>query len=274
MASSGDKPIPKFSAPPVIETILGVEFARLENWGVPYFGLFWNQIKDQFPNYAVKAPLASQIEDFDKPKPPAGPQIQLLSVPEIRCWFIDADDRTLIQVQPDHFTYNWRKMGTADAYPHYDESIRPAFQHLWQQFAQFVEQHQLGQMNVVQCEVTYINHLEVGKGWEAPTDFATVFPCWHGKTSGQFLPAPEKVGFDVIYRIPDGRGRLRISMKPAIRHQDGVEVLQLTLTARGKPAGSDSDSVLGWLDMGRQWVVRGFTDFTSEQMHTVWKRST
>jgi hypothetical protein len=63
-------------------------------------------------------------------------------------------------------------------------------------------------------------------------------------------------------------------LKPAIRNEDGVEILQLTLTARGKPDGSDLESVLNWLDVGRQWVVRGFTDFTSEQMHTLWERST
>ncbi|MCB7130454.1 MAG: TIGR04255 family protein, partial [Candidatus Brocadiales bacterium] len=187
---------------------------------------------------------------------------------------IDADDRTLIQVQGNRFTYNWRKRGTEDAYPHYDQSVRPAFQHVWQEFAQFVEKHKLGQVSVVQCEVTYINHLEVGKGSVQASSLAKVFPCWSGKTSGEFLPAPENVGFDVTYRIPDERGRLRISLKPAIRNEDGVEILQLTLTARGKPADSDPDSVLGWLDMGRQWVVRGFTDFTSEQMHTLWQRST
>ena len=273
MAISGDQPVPKFAAPPVIETVLGVEFARLEKWGVPHFGIFWNQIKEQFPNYSVKPPLDSQIEDFDKPKPRAGPQLQFLSEPGFRCWFMDGENRTLIQVQSNRFTFNWRKTGEADAYPHYDESIRPAFQRVWRQFVDFVEQQQLGEVDVVQSEVTYINHLEVGKGWDTPSDLGKVFPCWSGKTRGEFLGAPENVGFDVTYRMPDEKGRLRISTKPAIRHEDGAEIIQLTLTARGKPAGSDSDSVLRWLDMGREWVVRGFTDFTSEQMHTLWRRS-
>ena len=274
MASTGEKPIPEFSAPPVMETVLGVEFARLENWAVPYFGIFWNEVKEQFPKYSVKPPLDPQVEQFDKPKPSSGPQISLLSEPEIRCLFIDSDDRTLIQVQGNRFTYNWLKTGPADSYPHYNEGIRPAFERAWGQFSEFVQGNHLGQVNVVQCEVTYINHLEVGKGWHAASDLAGVFPCWLGKTSGGFLPPPENVGFDVIYRIPNETGRLRVSMKPAIRNEDGAEILQLTLTARGKPAGSDLESVLSWLDMGRQWVVRGFTDFTSSQMHRLWERST
>jgi len=65
-----------------------------------------------------------------------------------------------------------------------------------------------------------------------------------------------------------------ITLKPAIRDADGMEILLLTLTARGKPAGSELADVLEWLDMGRRWVVRGFADFTSQKMHTLWKRST
>lgn len=274
MAGPDQSPLPKYRAPPVIETVLGVEFTRLEKWGIPYFGLLWSQIRDEFPNYEVKPPLGSDIEQFDKPKGPPVPQVQILLQPEIRCWFIGADDRTLIQVQGNRFVFNWRKRGVADAYPHYDSSIRPAFQRAWQQFAEFVDQHQLGQVNVVQCEVSYINHLEIGKGWDSAADLHEVFPCWLGKTNGEFLRAPENVGFDVSYRMPDKRGRLRVSMKSAIRHEDGAEILQLTLTARGKPESSEIASVLEWLDMGRKWVVRGFTDFTSENMHTLWQRST
>jgi uncharacterized protein (TIGR04255 family) len=145
---------------------------------------------------------------------------------------------------------------------------------VWELFVEFVKQNRLGEVNVLQCEVTYINHLEIGEGLNSASELQGVFPCWSGKTSGTFLPAPENVGFDVTYQMPDQEGRLRVSVKPAIRHQDGLEILQLTLTARGKPKGSDLGSVLGWLDKGREWVVRGFTDFTSEKMHRLWQRST
>jgi len=275
MANASEKPLPKYAAPPVVETVLGVEFAQLEKWGIPYFGVLWGRIKDQFPKFEVKFPLASQIEDFGKPKlPTQTPAVQFMTEPDVRCWFIGGDDRTLIQVQRNRFTHNWRKTGPADAYPHYDGSVRPAFQRAWRVFLDFVNEYQLGDVSVLQCEVTYINHLDVGQVLNSACGLQEVFPCWSGKTSGSFLPAPENVGFDVTYQMPNHEGRLRVSMKPAIRNQDGQEILQLTLTARGKPKGSDADSVLAWLDKGREWVVRGFTDFTSEKMHRLWRRST
>lgn len=272
MADPHKKPLPKFSMPPVIETVLGVEFDRLENWGVPFFGLFWATVRDRFPKYAVKPPLDSQIEGFDKPKPLTGPRLQFLTEPEVRCWFIDTDDRALIQVQNNRFTYNWRKTDTSDEYPHYNDNIRPAFESTWHDFVEFVQAQQLGQISVAQCEVSYINHIEVGQGWNAAEDLPNVFPCWAGKGSGEFLPAPESASIDVSYRMPDNQGRLRVSVKPAVRNQDGREIIQLTLTARGRPSGTGERDVMAWMDLGREWVVRGFTDFTSPSMHMLWKR--
>lgn len=273
MARKTTSNLPKFDAPPVIETMLGVEFRRLEKWSVPYFGVFWNQIKDRFPGFAVKPPLGSKVEVFDRPTTPPETNVQFLpGPPAVRCWFIDSEDRSLIQIQNNRFTYNWRKAGESDAYPHYDKSIRSSFERAWQEFAAFVADEALGEIQVVQCEVTYVNHIECGHGWDSAADFGRVFPCWTGKSLGEFLPAPENVSFDVSYRFPEDRGRLRVSVKPAIRHNDGAQVIQMNVTARGKPKGSDRDSILEWMDLGRDWVVRGFTDFTSEGMHSLWQK--
>ena len=274
MAKANKTPLPKYDAPPVIETILGVEFAPLEGFGIPHFGVLWSRIKDSFPRFAVRPPLISQIEEFGPGLAPPIPALQIRSEPEVRCWFIDANDRTLIKVQGNRFTHNWRKTGSADAYPHYDETVRPAFQRVWGLFLEFVNENQLGAMNVLQCEVTYINHLEVEPGGRSASELQEAFHCWAGKASGTFLPGPENVAFDVTYQMPNCEGRLHVSLKPAIRNQDGQEILQLTLTARGKPQGTDPDSVFVWLDKGREWVVRGFTDFTSTKMHSLWQRRT
>lgn len=121
--------------------------------------------------------------------------------------------------------------------------------------------------------MTYVNHLEVGKGWSSAADIGNVFPAWVGRTSGSFLPSPEGVAFEARYLIPDRAGRLRISVRPAIRNSDGVEIIQMNVSARGGPRGSDDGSLIDWIDKGREWVVRGFADFTSVAMHGIWKRS-
>jgi len=264
--------MPNFDAPPVVETVLGVEFSGLDRWGVQHFGLLWNQMRDRFPKFDVVAPLGSDIEEFGAPvynRPQ--PSVQLVTEPEMRCWFIDEFDQTLVQIQKNRFIYNWRKTETGDKYPHYKNSIRPAFEKVWNEFNSFIAHEQLGSLNILQCEVTYINHLEIGTGWESTNDIGEVFTTLREPKQGEFLPLPEALSFNSVYIMPEKLGRLRVSVKPALRNSDGKEILQLTLTARVKATDEVGD-LMKCLDLGREWVVRGFADLTTQRMHNIWKR--
>src|SRR5438874_10786963 len=106
--------LPDFENPPVIETVLGVQFAPLSRFTVPYFGLYWQKIKHEYDHFEVYPPLASLIEEFgtavpSRP-PPRQPQvsIELTNEPGIRCWFLDKSENNLIQVQQDRFVHNWK----------------------------------------------------------------------------------------------------------------------------------------------------------------------
>ena len=95
---------------------------------------------------------------------------------------------------------------------------------------------------------------------------------WSGTSSGNFLPETEKVSFKTSFVIPDKKGRLHVTLEPAIRRRDAQEVLQLSLTARGKPLSSGLKGILEWFDLGHEWIVWGFTDFTTKDMHKFWGR--
>jgi uncharacterized protein (TIGR04255 family) len=274
MTQQSKSPLPKFSMPPVTETVLGIEFHRLAKWHSPYSGLLWSRFRDKFPKLDVKPALASQLEVIGATNPQPEPQFILLAEPDIRCWFVDKDGRSLIQVQSNRFTYNWRKTSAGDLYPQYEDGIRPEFKSALQEFLKFLKDEDLGVVQVLQCEVSYFNHLEIGKGWQSAEDIKRVFACWSGGSNNEFLRTPENVSFDMNYRMAEDRGRLRVSLKPGVRNSDGVEVLQLALTARGKPEDSSIDSILSWMDLGREWVVRGFADLTTPSMHALWQRST
>jgi uncharacterized protein (TIGR04255 family) len=261
--------LPDYDNPPVIETAIGVEFAPLEKWEIPHFGLFWERIQADYPHFEVNPPLVTEVE---RPQFQSQiPRLEVLGKPLIRCWFLNERKTELIQVQNDRLIHNWRKVPGTEPYPHY-ENIRPALERDWQRFCEFLESQRLGEPDVRQCEVSYVNHIDRGEGWQTFADLPTVFPSWVGVTSEDFLPAPESVLFNVSYLMPEKQGRLRISVVHAFRPSDGTETLQLTVTARGKPVSSAFSDVLAWLDLGRYWVVRGFTDFTSATMHQLWRR--
>lgn len=264
--------LPDFNKPPVIETVLGMQFSPFKSFGIPHFGLYWSKILVDYPRFEVQPPLTRIVEEFkEKPFKPSNVEIELAPIPEVRCWFITHSENHLIQIQNDRFIYNWRKVKDKEEYPHYD-SIKPEFVKEWKRFCQFLEEIKLGIPDINQCEITYVNHIEIGKGWKSYGDLNKVCACWSGVSSGNFLTEPEMVSLNTRYVMPERKGRLYIIMQPGIRRQDAKEILQLQLIARGKPPSSKLEDILEWFDLGHEWIVRGFTDFTTNNMHQIWER--
>lgn len=264
--------LPDFDSPPVIETTLGVEFAPIEKLSVLHLGLFWHQLRDEYPEYSVQPPLSSQIEKFGKESIQSfSPTFEIITEPNIRIWFIESTKNRLLQVQRDRFIQNWRKLAGIEPYPHY-ENLRPTFESEWFRFCSFLNAEGLGQPEIRQCEVTYVNHVERGAAWDSVADLPKILRCWTGATGKEFLPDPENINLRFSYQMPDRVGRLSINVQQVVRHSDTEEVLQLTLTARGRPKTSSSDDMMSWLDLGREHVVRGFADITTPEMHKLWGR--
>lgn len=259
-----------FDNPPVVETLLGVQFVPLRGLSLPYIGLYWGEVRTAYPSQEVKPPLVPEIEEF-----PASPltqrvSVQVTSEPDARCWFIDSTSTQLIQIQRDRFVRNWRKGEPPnDAYPRYDR-LRPRFESDWLNFLRFLERENLGQPEVNQCEVTYINHIELGAAWRSLGEPHEVLRILGSPGPREFLPEPEMVLLNARYAVPDGKGRLHITAQPAIRRQDAKEVMQLTLTARGRPSSSRLEDILAWFELGHDWIVHGFEDITTLKMHEIW----
>ncbi|MGB2802231.1 MAG: TIGR04255 family protein [Phycisphaerae bacterium] len=269
--------LPDFTNPPVIEVALSVQFNRILGLRTAQMGLLWSAWKDRFPKTEEHPPLEPAVECFDEgPGPAQGPRIVISPAPPVpRCWFLNNSGTELLQVQQDRFVHNWRKVGAGDKYPRYGK-IREGFIRELRLFCEFLKREKIGDLTPTQCEVTYVNHILCGSRAETHSQVERVVTVWHGEYSDTFLQKNEDVRFATRHVIPgeDGQpvGRLHISLQPAFQKPDGVPILVLMLTARGKPEGEGLEGVLAALDRGREWVVRGFASVTTPEMHKKWER--
>ncbi len=265
--------LPEFERPPVSEVAISVEFSGIDSWRAGHAGLYWRRIKSEYPASETQPPLPSQIERFDE-RSPQGPVISMGIVDpnSARFWFLSGDGTKLVQVQRDRFIINWRKVTGTEVYPRYESEMRPRLEREWRQFEDFIGEEQLGSLAVQQCDITYINDIPQGEGWETLSDSLTLFSPWWGNTSGGFLPPPESVNVTGSFLMPSQRGRLHFATQNVIRYRDQRQVVQLRLTARGKPEMVDLQGVLRWLDLGHEWIVRAFADLTSPTAHALWDR--
>jgi uncharacterized protein (TIGR04255 family) len=155
--------------------------------------------------------------------------------------------------------------------PHFGQ-IRQRFETEIQRFSEFVRSEEIGELQMRQCEVTYFNHIELEKGQDVSAAMSEIFPSWAGARSESILPSPESVTLSAVYVIPENRGRMHISVQPVFRHADAKDILQMTVSAKVIPTGSDKAAVLKALDLGHEWAVNGFAEFTSAKMHDRWER--
>ena len=269
--SSSD--LPKFERPPVIEVAISVQFDELAAFSPVHFGMFWERIRDRYPETEHHPPLGSVIEVFGS----QGVQRATLTMegafPIGRCWYLGDDGHRLLQLQPNRFALNWRKLDADSTYPSYD-TLRNRFATELEEFLQFAADHELGTFEPTQCELTYVNHLEAGREWQHRSDVSE-FLRHLNDIQSEYLPPIEDIRLAWQYLMEEEgvpRGRLHVQLQPAYRASDRHPLFVLQLVGRGAPVGQGLDGVLAFSDEAHAWIVRGFTEITTEKMHALWER--
>jgi hypothetical protein len=94
----------------------------------------------------------------------------------------------------------------------------------------------------------------------------------HGASRGTANGHVNKALANAEYVMPSNEGRLHVAIQPAIRQLDGKEIIQLSITGSCRPASSETAELMRCLDSCREWVVKGFDDVTSPDMHKIWRK--
>jgi uncharacterized protein (TIGR04255 family) len=272
--------LPDYERPPVSEVVLSIQFASNSQFRIVHAGVFWNLIRDQFPNVSEQVPLQSVFETFGGPTIPNEPiKFQTFSsLPFPRFWFESADKSYLIQLQQDRLLFNWRAISRDSVYPRY-EALRAHFMTEVQRLAEFFEGQGFGRLSPNQCEVTYINSITVGDEVAEPyAQLDKITPLWSDKARKIGGLDVERTVLQAVFVLNLNErpyGRLYVTFTPALRTDDGVArpVIQLEMTARGRPEGETLDAAFRLLDQERYAIVRTFSDITKEEMHKMWGRT-
>jgi uncharacterized protein (TIGR04255 family) len=261
---------PVFDHPPVIETVLGVQFAPLKGLSSAHVGWFWkNHLDSKWQKVAEAVPLPEEFERFE-PTPP-GPmrlKVEPIRLPA-RLQISWANDGRMIQIQPTRFHYNWNRVG--GEYPHY-RSVREEFDRSFETFCRFVAETKLGEVVPNQWELTYIDSIPKGALWSTSADWHEVLPGLFSSQGSAGAVQLESFGGEWHYQIPPRRGRLHVSVQLARVGDDPTPVLLLQTTARG-PIGNEGAASLGdGLELGHRAAVDTFVGITSERAHRAWGR--
>jgi uncharacterized protein (TIGR04255 family) len=264
------------SAPPVTEVVIGIQ---LDDPVVDLEVLaeFTARVKTEFPKRSQQPPLPRLQEDLATPPAAQGISFELstdFTLP--RTWFMSDDEAKILQVQADRFIFNWRRPSPdAAEYPRF-RTLRQQFAEKWEALSASIGSAGSSAPSVNLCEVTYVNQVQI-PGISPGERHPGLYRVLKAVTDPDydFLPAPEDSQLQGRYRIEmaggnsDGGGRFYVNAGPAFR-PDGLPIYVLNLTARLLPATPDQAAFWNAIDIGHDWIVRGFADLTTEEMHEVW----
>ncbi|MDY7009860.1 MAG: TIGR04255 family protein [Planctomycetota bacterium] len=262
-----------FKHPPVIETVLSIQFERLPELTNAHLGAFWQQRKSEWPQANDAPPLEEQFETFGKQTGwQKGIHLKITQAPAARLQMKNATGDRMIQLQNCRLDYNWIGQ-SKQKYPRYN-TVRPEFDKILIAFEELVTEHRLGDLVPNQWEVTYVNHIFKGEIWSNSEDWASLF-----KLPGLAV-VPEGLRFEGFgghwhFEIEPQRGRLHVAIQQAlVGDPEKKEALVMNLTARG-PIANNQNAITAideGLNLGHDVIVKSFRDLTSQQAHDYWNR--
>jgi len=257
-----------FANPPLNEVVVGVQFAPARGYQLVRAGEVWRLFKSEFPHVEEHPPLMPTFELFGGP--PGSQSIFNINMPgglHNRLWFLSPDRGEIIQFQPDRLLHNWRRIHSqSNEYPRFERMIAKFEEELLRleaYFSGFADQ----KVNCNQCEITYINHIQINDGgvpsraadWLRFLDFGEQEP---DDLSGMIRR--------VIWSETGAPlGRLSCEVIMDSRKLGG---LLLTLSMRGAPGGTDIAAAIEFLKYGHELLCIEFAAVTTDMAHTAWGR--
>lgn len=263
--------LPEYNSPPIDEVAIGLQFEPLEDISEAHIGLFWQSLRESFPKTESKPRFEVPIETFSSDPQILTPQVTITPMKGMlgRTWLISENEDYLIQVQNTHIVHNWRRRDSE--YPRFDP-LKKKFWETYDRFCEILSSEQLKSPTLTQIELTYIN-------WITDMTMSEFFrPAGAAEIEAkQMRSQAEDQLFLARYVAEDEKGnpfgRLHIHCQEAIHQESNARGNLMSLIFRVPVFPEwDRKQLDEALELGRNVIVRSFTNLTTEQAQQRWER--
>lgn len=260
--SDGGRPRPSYKNPPIGEVVCGIRFSPLVEFKLPHFGLFWSKLRDDYPNVQHQAPLAADGNLYIDTAS-GGP------IPRI--WFVNQSDDELVQFQIDQLYYNWRRR--EKDYPRF-RTIFPKFDAVKRALDDLLKELNHPSLVITTHELTYINQIAQGEGWDSLDRLSDLFPLLALDTSRMPLPSGLKgLAWNLRFDLPNAGGALDVKVTSGARNPDQRPAVVLQLSVHGRTVGASWDTTRDWFSDAHTLIVDSFSNITGEAAQSgVWQK--
>lgn len=259
--------VPKdWKHPPVVEVLLGLQFAPVSGLSNGHLGLYWHQLRSQYPTADDAPPVPLVVEAFGAEPDFAVPGMVLGPAgADSRLRLRSRDGSRLFQVQNGWIVANWMKQDGV-GYPGYG-GVLEQFLDGHARFNAFLNAESLPPMVPEAWEVTYIDHIPRGTVWQEWSDVPRLLPGLLGNSAapGSRL---QSVNGAWSFGLANHPGRLTIAVQMSRFLSDPPrDVLVVRSTVRGPIT---SLPLVESLNCGRTAAVDTFMGIVSPEAKAYW----
>ena len=273
--------LPEWSQPPLDEVAIAIQFNDLPRFKSVHYGLFYSNVRQEFPGVEERQRLPSKFETFGQ-RGTEALNLELDPTPPLRrVWLLSSDEHELLQLQPNRFIFNWRKRSGEGTYPRFDK-IYPKFRQHLSLFRGFVEEQDLGSLKINQCELSYFNNLPLAADESFDAGMSRHFRNWtsvptvHYASGASVESENARFNLSFIARLAKGgepTGRVHVDATPSYNEEARAKLIRLTITFRSPLlASTDVDPLDATMAVGREAIVRVFDSLGSDECHENWGR--
>lgn len=256
--------LPDYERPPLAEVVMGVKFQPLPGIMVPHYGLFWGEVKKEFTT-CQNAPVLGDLKELE--------ERETGGLPIPRVWLINEGGDYLIQLQKNHFFFNWRKRD--GVYPRFD-NIVPKFNENFEKFQKFCAQNNLGDIVPQRFELSYINHIFINEGWTKIEDIGKIFPdiTWRENEDRYLKGMISAQWFHEFNLASSQNGRILVKIRHGEKRPEKIPLIVFEITVRGSRLEiSQEVTQEEWFKTAHDTILLTFEDLTSQSIQEkVWKK--
>jgi uncharacterized protein (TIGR04255 family) len=259
-----------FQSPPVNELVIGIRFPPVLELKAQHIGIYWQSIRERFPECVQQMPHIMVIEGSPGPGFPEPAPGEVFPLP--RFWFLSNEHPLVIQVQRDAFWLNWRRGPNSGDYPNY-ENVEAAFWQEFEMYKTFLDSIGQSKLSVVsRCELTYVNLITPNAFFSAPADVARVLPALRGFADAQ-NEQRNLVGLNASATYQLNENLFIDSFSRLGKRNDTKElVAALELKAYGAPSDLLLESCGKWFKAAHEATYNLFLTVTDKEVQqSEWK---
>ena len=259
----------KYENPPVVETVLSVQFNPLRGFGAGQLGAFWKSLGSAWPHVTDAPAVDPTFERFEPSTVwEQAAFVKFSSKIDVRLQIRNKARNRMIQIQNGRFFYNW--LGTPGAeYPSYD-LVRPEFDEHWEKFREFViSECKEDCVQENQWEILYLNHIPRDTVWKELSELPQVLTFLKQPNLSDLELNPDGIGGEWRFEIGAIKGRLYVRLGTKMEKETDRPYVVMTLIARG-PVGDGISSLHEGLELGHKTITDAFDRLTSNDAQQIW----